>query len=149
MFRRQPRFCPSQMCSTVYSLKTPALFFRLRAKKSGRQDTNRTFCGSCQRIGFTNIASNYRFLCNRRVNEIMPQQDTGVRSAAKLVLCDSERCLSILFYFLLAFYFNNGTILPVVLIRGLSFSVPREICLAAFLLLGLKWQSGAPRFFVA
>ena len=27
MFRRQPRFCPSQMCSTVYSLKTPALFW--------------------------------------------------------------------------------------------------------------------------
>ena len=49
MFRRQPLSCPSRMCSTVYSLKTPALFFRLMAKKSGRQDTNRTLCRCVQR----------------------------------------------------------------------------------------------------
>ena len=80
---------------------------------------------------------------------MMPRQGTRTPSAAKPALCVSDRCLSILFYFLLAFYLNNGTISRVDLIRGLCFSVFREICLVAFLLLGLKWQSGAPRLFVA
>ncbi len=38
--RRQPLFFPAEFCSTIYSLHSPALFFRVRAKKSGRQDLN-------------------------------------------------------------------------------------------------------------
>ena len=33
-------FAPALFCSTIYSLQTPALFFCLMAKKSGRQDLN-------------------------------------------------------------------------------------------------------------
>ena len=51
--RRQLLFCPGPGAPELYcspAQHTPALFFRLRAKKSGRQDTNRSFrnqlCGN-------------------------------------------------------------------------------------------------------
>ncbi len=48
MFRRQPLFCSNPMCSTFYSLQTPALFLPLaKMRPAGIEPTTVRLEGGC------------------------------------------------------------------------------------------------------